>query len=67
MNFDGGTMVVRNTTITNNRANQGGAYLSWKDSGRPNNTALFEFVTIARNTGGGGLNYSPGDTLQLRG
>ena len=65
LNFGGGRVTVRNTTIAFNQALPGksGGYLSW---GGPGNTALFEFVTLAYNTGGG-LNYSSGDTLQLRG
>ena len=65
LNFAGGRVTVRNTTIAFNQALPGksGGYLSW---GGPGNTALFEFVTLAHNTGGG-LNYATGDTLQLRG
>ena len=66
LNFDGGSVIVRNTTIAFNQA------LHRQERRLPlvgqalDNTALFEFVTLAHNTGGG-LNYSSGDTLQLRG
>ena len=33
LNFDGGTVIVRNTTITGNSANQGGGFFSWGDPG----------------------------------
>ena len=62
LNFNGGTVVVRNTTITGNFANTGGGFFSWGDFGT--NNSLFEHVTIAGNSSG--VNFATGDVLQMR-
>ncbi|WP_147447735.1 Ig-like domain-containing protein [Solirubrobacter pauli] len=73
VNQGGGNLVVRNTTIAFNHANAGGgAYASWGGSQARPNTALFEFVTIARNTAGNGnggvaFDSGAGDSLRVRG
>ncbi|MDA0171763.1 hypothetical protein OJ998_21865 [Solirubrobacter taibaiensis] len=63
LSFNGGTVVVRNTTITGNFANTGGGFFSWGDPGFATNHTTFEHVTIAGNSSG--VNYATGDVLRM--
>ncbi len=68
LNFGGGNLVVRNSTIAFNQAGNVGGYLSWGGSQAQPNTALFEFVTVARNGSVGvARDTGSGDTLRVRG
>jgi hypothetical protein len=69
LNFNGGTLTVRNSTIAANTAIKGGALFTWSDNGEKNTTE-FEHVTVIGNRDGvfGGLHHDAehGDILRLR-
>jgi hypothetical protein len=69
LNFAGGTVVVRTSTIARNVATQGGGFMSWGDPG-PANTSSFDHVSIVGNHARGahgGVNHvdSRGDVLRM--